>query len=189
MHLVEGSRVEVGIRGFQFSADGMSLLYDAPPSFEDWQLCGEFLRGVERQVQFWIGDWVNYGRDHFGELAEQGIATDVETMAAEATGWKPETVAQYARVARQVPPMNRDPDLPFAHHREVADKPIDEQRTWLRKAKAENLSTERLRLALKADGDPTADRAVWLVVKCSDADDRDALASRLRAEGREVKEP
>lgn len=189
MHIVTDGPVEIGIRGFCFNGAGMSLLYEAPPTFDDWQLCGEFLRGVERQVQFWIGDWVNYGRTHYGELAEQGIANDVETLAAEATGWKPETVAQYARVARQVPPMNRDPDLPFAHHREVADRPVDEQRTWLQRAKTENLSTERLRHALRADADPAADTTCWLVVRCADVDDRDALASRLRVEGREVKEP
>jgi hypothetical protein len=184
----DAAGISLGIRGFHFGADGMSLLYDVAPSFDDWRLCGEYLRGVERQVQFWIGDWVNYGRAHYGDDAEQGIATDVETIAAQATGWKPETVEQYARVARQVPPMNRDPDLPFAHHREVADRPIEDQRRWLKKAKDENLTTERLRLALKAETSPQADQVCWLVVRCTSPQDRETLAARLRVEGREVKE-
>jgi hypothetical protein len=122
-------------------------------------------------------------------MAEQGIATDFEEQAAEATGWKPETIDQYARVARQIPASRRDPDLSYAHHREVADRPPAEQTLWLARAKNENMSTDRLRYALKADTDPDADQHVWLLVRCSDPDDRDALASRLRVEGREVKQP
>lgn len=174
----EGLRISVAPRGRM-----------GDPTFEDWQACGLRLRGIERQIQFWIGDWVNYGRARWGEAAEQGIATDIETIASEATGWKPETVEQYARVARQVPAERRDPDLSFGHHREVADRPADEQARWLATAKTENLSTDKLRRAIKAETTPDADQTVWLVVSCRSFEDREALRDRLRAEGRETKEP
>lgn len=172
---------------FHFGPSGLvQLTRDA--TFQDWQACGEWLRGVERRVQFWIGDWVNYGRARWGEAAEQGVASEAEVLAAEATGWKPETVEQYARVARQVPPERRDPDLPFSHHREVADLPPAQQAAWLARAKDENLSTDRLRGALRRER-ADAPRTVWLVVACRDEEDREALRGRMAAEGREVKLP
>lgn len=179
------ARVEYG--RFRFGPLGLEATADV--SFEEWQDCGIWLRGIERSIQFWVGDFVNYGRDHFGEQAEQGIASETEILAAEATGWKPATVEQYARVARQVPPANRDPDLPFSHHREVADKPEAEQRPWLTRAKAENWSTEKLRTELKREAQPQADTTCWIVVRCSSPEDRDALRDRLVTEGREVKLP
>jgi len=177
------------VHGFEFTEAGLSPLPPgAQPTFEDWQEAGEWLRGVERHIQFWIGDWVNYGRERWGEQAEQGIASEVETLAAEATGWKPATVDQYARVARQVPPENRDAALPFGHHREVADKPLAEQRPWLAKAKTENWSTSRLRAELQR-AEPEADTTCWIVVRCKNPEDREALRDRLVGEGREVKLP
>ena len=178
----------LGFCGFYFDEHGLSVQYEGhPPSFDDWQRAGEQLRAIERHVQFWIGDWVNYGRDRWGEHAEQGMADDGEILAAEATGWKPATIDQYARVARQVPPANRDPDLPFSHHREVADKPVEAQWPWLQKAKGENWTAERLRAELKREATPTADESCWIVVRCTSPADREALASRLVSEGREVK--
>jgi hypothetical protein len=178
----------LGFCGFYFDLNGISHLYDYAPSFDEWQQAGIELRQIERHVQFWIGDWVNYGRERWPDQADQGIATDAEIVAAEATGWKPETIDQYARVARQVPPANRHPDLTFSHHREVADRPVMDQKPWLDKAKAENWTTDKLRIELKRTTAPQ-DQTCWLVVRCSDPDDRDALASRLRVEGREVKQP
>lgn len=177
----------LGFCGFYFDDRGISHLYDEAPSFEQWQQAGVQLREIERHVQFWIGDWVNYGRARWGEQAEQGLAEDVEILAAEATGWKPATVEQYARVARQVAPERRDPALPFSVHREVADLPPDQQTAWLARTKAENLSSDRLRGALKAER--TGDTACWIVVRCADEADREALRTRLAAEGREVKLP
>ena len=178
---------ELQFGSFFFGPEGMAVT--GHPSFAEWQACGFWLRRVERQIQFFIGDFVNYGRARWGESAEQGIATDIETIASEATGWKPETVDQYARVARQVPAERRDPDLSFGHHREVADRPADEQARWLATAKTENMSTDKLRRAIKAETTPEADQTCWLVVRCADPNDREALRDRLRAEGRETKEP
>jgi len=179
----------IGFCGFYFDQTGIGHLYDEAPTFEQWQAAGEQLREIERHVQFWIGDWINYGRERWPELVEQGMATDAEIVAAEATGWKPATIEQYARVARQVPPANRDPDLPFSLHREVADKPIEEQWPWLTRAKAQNWTTDRLRHELRRDAKPDADTTCWIVVRCTDPDDRDKLRDRLINEGREVKLP
>lgn len=178
---------------FFFGPTGMSVNegreHESAPSFEAWQSCGEWLRGVERRVQFWIGDWVNYGRERWGERSEQGIATEAEALASEATGWKPETVEQYARVARQVAPERRVADLPFSHHREVADLPPAEQTTWLARAQDENLSTDRLRAKLREAKGGEVDRTCWVVVRCADEEDREKLVSMLRGLGREVKLP
>jgi hypothetical protein len=172
---------------FLFGPAGMSIL-TRETTFQDWQACGAWLRGVERHIQFWVGDWVNYGRDRWGEAAEQGVASEAEVLAAEATGWKPATVEQYARVARQVAPERRDPDLPFSAHREVADRPAAEQGAWLARAKAENWSTDRLRGELR-QATAAEPQPVWLVVRCRDEADREALRDRMAGEGREVKLP
>lgn len=169
------------------STSGMQIASEAAPTFDEWQECGRWLRELERRVQFYLGDWINYGRDRWGEAAEQGVLTAREHEAAEAAGWKPATLDQYARVARQVPPERRDPDLSFGHHREVADKPAAEQGEWLGRAKRNNWSVDTLRRELKRADQPEAPQACWLIVRCATPEDRDALVQRMQAEGREVK--
>jgi hypothetical protein len=170
---------------FTFAVTGMSVT--GTPSYEEWDSTGVWLRTVRESIHWWVSDWINYGERMFGEQAAQGMSDERQQQAANATGWKPETIQQYARVGRQVPPENRDAGLTFSHHREVADLPVQEQTAWLKKAKDEDWTTDRLRSELKQT--VKKDTTCWLLVSCIDQNDREYLASTLRVDGRTVKIP
>lgn len=168
---------------FEFCATEIRVTGD--PSFEEWEAVGEWLTTVRESIHWWIADWVNWGEQRFGERAAQGISARVNA-AANATGWKPETIQQYARVGRQIPKERRREDVSFSHHRDVAHLPAEEQTAWLARAAREDLSTDRMRAELRAEkGDTTC----WLLVCCRNPEDRETLKSRLVVEGRECKEP
>jgi hypothetical protein len=177
-------RTDVTMFGFRLSATGLQPI--AAPSFVQYQQLGEYLRFVEGAIQFWIGDWILYGEQRFGEAAAQ---------AAAYTGLKVDTVKQYAWVAERVPPPVRDPDLSFSHHREVADLPPVEQRRWIKQAAEGDggaaWPVDRLRREINAAKVPPAEeeRTIWVLVGCKGQRDVDALLARMTTEGRPVKVP
>src|SRR5215218_5351396 len=97
------------INRFELTPTG--IIANGEPDFVEWEALGCFLQVVEGAIQWWIGDWMNYGEGAYGEKSSQAV---------DATGVQPETIAQYAYVARQVSHADRDPQLSFSHHREVA---------------------------------------------------------------------
>lgn len=169
---------EVEIDGgcFVFTQAGLEAI--GSPSFELWERVGQWMAGVSNRVQFWIGDWVNYGEGHFADRVQQAV---------DVTEWQDETVMQAARVSASIRPEDRRPDLSFSHHRAVYAQPREKQREYLDKAKTEGWTAERLRAEVRQDTNPEVSTTCWLVVSCKDADDRDRLADAMRASGREVK--
>ena len=103
--------------------------------FESWQQLGSVLGAIRGAIQWWVGDWLNFGEDHYGEAHAQ---------AMEATGLKFEAVSNWAWVARSVPPERRRAALSWSVHRAVAKLEPPEQETWLAKAENEGWDTERL---------------------------------------------
>lgn len=168
---------------FIFGTTRLSVI--GTPTIEEWEQCGVWLSTIRESIHWWIADWVNYGERMFGEDAAQGISARIDG-AANATGWKPETIAQYARVGRQVPPERRREGVSWSHHREVADLTPEKQTEWLDRVEREDMSTDRLRGELRA---AKGDAHCWLLVRCVDPADRETLKSRLVVEGRECKEP
>ena len=66
---------------------------------------------AEGAVQWWVGDWINYGEKQYGEAYAQAI---------EVTGKEYQALADTAWVAGKVEFSLRNENLSFAHHREVA---------------------------------------------------------------------
>jgi hypothetical protein len=88
----------------------------APPeglSYEEWQTIGVLLRGIERGIQWWIGDWLRYGERRFSEAyAQVGDMTDLSHG----------TLANLKYVAGRFEPSRRRETLPWSHHAEVASR-------------------------------------------------------------------
>jgi hypothetical protein len=120
------------ISSFKLTKNGMEAI--GTPSFEQWQQAGEFIKKAGGAVHFWIGDWLNYGEQHFGEMY---------TQALEMTGLDYQTLADDKWVAKQV--SCRHEKLSFAHHRTVADLMPEEQEELLLKAENEHLSRQDFR--------------------------------------------
>lgn len=92
---------------FELSKSGLTV--SGNPTFKAWEKCGLLLTQMEGAIQFWIGDWLNYGERAYGEKYAQAID------ASQAAVWR-----QYAYVARAVEMSTRVDNLPWTHHREVA---------------------------------------------------------------------
>ena len=122
-----------------------SLRLPAGMAYADWQGVGRALQQIERSVQWWIGDWLNYGERTYGEKYSQAV---------EETGIDKGQLANYAWVASNVDRSLRNEALSWSHHRMVADLEPDQQREWLQKAQNENLPANALRAMIKGEGPP-----------------------------------
>jgi phage N-6-adenine-methyltransferase len=117
-------------------------------SFEEWQGLGETLQGVERSVQWWLGDWAAYGK-RYGDKYEAAI---------EATGKSYSTVRMAKNVADRFEYARRRANLGWSHHREVAYLEPQEADVLLGTAEREGWSVRQLREAVK-EAHPGQDEA------------------------------
>lgn len=99
----------LSIAGFSLSKCG--IVPNGNPSFEDWQTLGQWLRFAEGAVHWWIGDWLNYGEQKWGEMYAQAI---------DATGFDYETLKADKWVSAKIELVRRRTNLSWSHHQEVA---------------------------------------------------------------------
>lgn len=126
------------VPGCQFTATSLTI---APGlEFDHWQDLGTALRRTCQGVQFWIGDWIRYGEAQYGEKYNQAV---------EATGLKYQSLADDVYVSSRVDVSLRNEKLSFNHHRAVAALRPAQQKKWLAKAEAEELSYRQLRRAIE----------------------------------------
>lgn len=105
-------------------------------SFDHWERIGRQLQLADLAVQWWIGDWLNYGESRYG---------DKYTQAVEEFGRKKQTLMNYAYVARKIEPSRRREIVDFTTHAEVASLKPDDQEKVLAKAAKEHLSVKSVR--------------------------------------------
>ncbi len=105
-----------------------------------WIHQGKRLGSIGRGAAWWIGDWVNYGNERFGEKYSR---------AALVTGYDVQTLMNMAYVAGRFDISRRRENLSWSHHAEVAALPPAEQDRWLEVASARRMSVGRLRTALR----------------------------------------
>ena len=130
-------------------------------SFEEWSSLAPLLNEAARGVAFVIGDWLLYGHDRFGRTEEAAnkpgarVRSEDYEAAIRHTGLDRATLHTYAHVSRKVPPLLRNKDLSWEHHKIVAKLPPVDQQLWLRLAsdqlaKGHPVSTRRLRRSISA---------------------------------------
>lgn len=90
-------------------------------------------------VQWWIGDWLNYGERRYGEVYAQAL---------DATGLDYQTLRDVKWVCSTYPVSRRHDNLSFKHHREAAALPPAQADALLARAEAEGLSTRDVRAAV-----------------------------------------
>lgn len=117
-----------------FGETGISL--DAKTDFDEWSALGQNLLRFARSHQWWVGDWLAFGEDKFGEEAPQAV---------EILGLDPKTLMNYRRVAGRIPLKDRRPFLSWTHHRIVADLDgLNDRRKILKQAEMEVLTTREV---------------------------------------------
>jgi len=108
--------------------------------YEEWIAIGNTLQQVGASLNWWIGDWLNYGESKWGEMYAQAVET---------TGWDYDRLRHSKYVASRVQFGLRNPNLTWTHHKEIAHLERDEQAAWLNRAAVDSLSTRALREAIR----------------------------------------
>jgi hypothetical protein len=109
-------------------------------SYEEWAQVGEQLQTIHRSIQWWVGDWLNYGERAFGETYTQAI---------EVTGLALATLQNIKWVAANVAPSVRREGVDWTTHGLLAPLEPHEQAYWLDAVEAEGLSSRALKERLK----------------------------------------
>ncbi len=142
---IQDEMVKMG--AFSISMTGLQI--EGRVTQDEWWAFFDGVQKIESAIQFIIGDLASYGESTF-QISYEDIA--------EKTGYKQETVENYAYVARNVPQHLRNNNLSFNHHYLVASLDSDDlKERWLSTAKEHDLSVRNLELALniwKDGGDP-----------------------------------
>jgi len=124
----------------KFAITPTGIEFNEELSFDEWDALGQKLAPVGKSIGFIIGDWINYGENHWGERYKDAL---------ERTGLAYQTLAQYSYVAWKVQFSCRQEKLGFEHHLVVAKiKDSEEQRYWLDMAVKHKLGKRRLRKSI-----------------------------------------
>lgn len=109
---------------------------DLPPdlTFEQWNGIGAALQGVDRALQWWIGDWLRFGERRYGEMYAQAVET---------TGKAYQSLADAKWVADKIDFSRRRESLSWSHHKEVAGR--EDADELLDLAESDRLSVRDLR--------------------------------------------
>jgi hypothetical protein len=118
----------------QFTRSALILDYDT--TYDEWENIGHFLKTANQAVQWWIGDWLNFGEKKWGDTYTQALdATDYQQTSLRNMKW----VSNIFDVSRR-----RD-NLTWSHHMEVASLPQDLQEYWLAQCEQKLYSRNELR--------------------------------------------
>lgn len=122
------------------NAVGMLL----PPrlTFDDWEELGSGLRGCKESIKWWLGDWMNYGENAYGEKY---------TQALDSTQYDYTYLMNICYVCRKVPHSLRSEKLSFGHHQVVAPLHPDDQQHWLDAAVKKKWTRPELAAAVKKE--------------------------------------
>lgn len=133
---------ELDLTSLGFDLAPMGLVPIAEPTIQEWNTCGSALKSEWQHVskratliQFAIGDWLNYGVDHWGDEIWNYL---------DPTDYAESTLKNFQSIARNVPLSRRNENLSYKHHSVVAKLSGHEQAEWLSKAERENLSANAL---------------------------------------------
>ena len=112
----------------------MSLAKDL--SYAEWEQVGFKLANFGRSMQWWLGDWINYGSKKYGETYKAAI---------QATGLTYNTVIKFSSLCTEFELKRRRFNLAFQHHMEVWGLEKNDQDELLDIAERDGLSCAKLR--------------------------------------------
>lgn len=117
---------------------GVTLALSIPDqaTYTEWLAIGRSLAVQKQQTEWFIGDWIAFGRERFPEQIELALADVADD---------PRNVRRLEKTARTFPPHLRNQSLTFEHHAHVADMPVQDALPLLKEASERKLSARQLR--------------------------------------------
>lgn len=119
----------------------VSLDLDKDITLDEWKEVGARLKMMSGAVQWWIGDWLNFGWKKY----EHGKYD----LALEELDYKKKTLENLRSITSLVESSRRREDLEFSFHAEIAHLDPPDQVYWLNKAVDENMTVRELREAIR----------------------------------------
>lgn len=129
---------DIEFNGFILRRDGLESV--GVPRFEDWEKVGTFISRSHEAVQFWRGDWLNYGENNFEDWTQYFDNTEPAS----------ETLRKEKWVSKRIEKGRRRPNLSWSHHEEVADLEPEEQDQMLDIAEKNTLSVHAFRKVVRS---------------------------------------
>ena len=99
-----------------------ALILPPDTTLKRWAAMGAMLGEMDSSMTWWIGDWLNFGEQMYGEEHAQAV---------DSVGLSHETLRQYRRLCEQIPPERRRVGVAMSVHRLVAGLEPAEQTRWL----------------------------------------------------------
>lgn len=131
---------EIVFPAAQFTATGWTP--NNGLSYDDWRDVGRRISLVGGAVNWWIGDWINYGSDKYGEKYAQAL----EVFDGQ---YEYSTLRKMAYLSSSMELFRRRNNLSWAHHMEVAKLDEGAQSALLDFAEQNHLSRNDLRIAVR----------------------------------------
>jgi hypothetical protein len=155
---VPGTALPEG-RGWRATRNALYL--KAGLGYDDWLRVGHNVTVVTNSAAWWLGDWLNFGRESYGQRYEIAVST---------TEFEHQTLRNYAWVASRFPVSRRRDMLSFGHHAELAALAEGDQEAWLDRCAAERWPRSELRRhrrLARQDGTAVGQRATEAAERAS----------------------
>jgi len=123
---------QINTKYFELTPTSLKISEDTP--LDEWKKAGLFLKQAEGAIQFWIGDWINFGEKKYGKIKE---------LSEEQSDYSYGTLRDFASVAGRL--SSRNDNLSFKHHKTVSPLEPPQQKEWLDKAEKNDWSVSELR--------------------------------------------
>ena len=129
---------QINTKYFELTPTSLKISEDTP--LDEWKKAGLFLKQAEGAIQFWIGDWINFGEKKYGKIKE---------LSEEQSDYSYGTLRDFASVAGRL--SSRNDNLSFKHHKTVSPLEPPQQKEWLDKAEKNDWSVSELRKAIQIE--------------------------------------
>ena len=132
-----------------------NLLIPDNTNFGEWKSIGRQLKNIEGAIQFWVGDWINFGEHKFGDryllaMSETGYSYQYLVHQKYISSRFVNPAGDINTKSDNVSPVAfRHEGLSFSHHQEVASLPPEVANRLLDKAENDGLSRQELRSEVK----------------------------------------
>jgi hypothetical protein len=107
----------------------------------EWSSVGRRFGEIGRCSQWWLGDWIHYGNERFGERYARAVKL---------TGYDVQSLMNMVYVASRFEISRRRETLSWSHHAALAALDRDAQDDWLERASAQRFSVADLRAELRS---------------------------------------
>lgn len=109
--------------------------------YGDWVLEGRRIGAMGRGSPWWVGDWLLYGTERWGERYSEAVKI---------TGYDVKSLRNMRYVASRFDLSLRRDNLSWSHHALLVALEVEERSHWLRRAVDDKLSVDDLRVELRA---------------------------------------